>query len=247
MRKKIAEMSKTYERYLKENLVKNKSQYEIDSELMQKYIMENKKENKEYFETRDREMKEKLVQLASVSLEELKTNSIKNYEQYNPSFLPKKRGTYERRKESFNNTKPFLIEKAQPSSTSIASSKNKEMECVDKKSSLDLSSSGVVKANQRDMDFSEIYTPPLKKNCVRPDESHSNGNVSKDPSLHSGSCPFVSAINNHLKAISNSIQSIRCSEFPLVKSPDLPKGFNAFITPEQCQLGAYDTPSKYSG
>jgi len=244
MRKKIADMSKTYEKYLKENLAKNKSQFEIDTELMQKYIIENKKENKDYFEMRDREMKEKLAQLASVSLEELKTNSIKNLEQYNPSFLPKKRGTYEKRKESSNNTKPFLIEKAQPSSTSIESSKNKGMEYVEKKSSVDLSAGEVAKASQCDIDFSDIYTPPLKKNCIRPDESHSNDNIPKDPSLHSGSYPFVSTINNHLKAISNSIQSIRCSEFPLVKSPDLPKGFNAFITPEQCQLVAYDTPSK---
>lgn len=243
MRKKIAEMSKAYDKHLKESLSKGKSQLEVDTELMQKYIAENRKENKEYFEMRDREMKDKLAQLASVSLEELKVSSVKNLEQFASSLLPKKRGAYERRKEVLG-VKPFLIEKAQPQPVSIESAKNKAMECMERQSS-----SAAAKENHCDnqLDFSDIYTPPLRKNCVRPYGSHSNGNASKEPSFHSGSCPFVSAIGQHLKAISNSIQSIRCSEFPLVKSPELPKGFtgNAFITPEPCPLAVYDTPSKY--
>eukprot|EP00826_Nyctotherus_ovalis_P052730 TRINITY_DN6752_c0_g1_i14.p1 TRINITY_DN6752_c0_g1~~TRINITY_DN6752_c0_g1_i14.p1 ORF type:complete len:274 (+),score=92.37 TRINITY_DN6752_c0_g1_i14:649-1470(+) len=248
MRKKIAEMSKAYDKHLKESLSKGKSQLEVDTELMQKHIADNRRENKEYFEMRDREMREKLAQLASVSLEELKASSVKNLEQFSSSLLPKKRGAYERRKEALG-VKPFLIEKAQPQSASIESAKSKAIECMGRQSSMDLSSSAGVKENHRDnqLDFSDIYTPPLKKNCVGPYGSHSNGNTSKEPSFHSGSCPFVSAIGQHLKAISNSIQSIRCSEFPLVKSPDLPKGFtgNAFITPEPCPLAVYDTPSKY--
>lgn len=254
MKKKIPEMSKSYDKYLKEIIAKGKTQLEVDKELLHKYITDNQRTNKEYFEMRDREMKDKLAQLAAVTLEELKNSSIKSTEQYDATLLPRKRGTYERRKESIHSvsiSKPFLIEKAEPleNQASIESVKNKPSECTRNQLLMEINNNAPTHSNQCDdqLQFPDMYTPPLKKNCIRPYGTHSNGNSSKEASLQSGSCPFVSAAGHNLKAMSNSIQSIRCSEFPLVKSPDIPKGFNAhaFATPEVFPLAIYDTPSKY--
>ena len=71
MRKKISEMDRIYNQCLKDN-GRVRSESEVVKELMERYIQQNKKESQAYFEMRAREMKDKLIELEKLSLEELK-------------------------------------------------------------------------------------------------------------------------------------------------------------------------------
>ena len=232
MRKKVGEMEKAYERNLKEH-GKGRSEIEVIEELMTKYITQNQKESQAYFEMRAREMKDKLVQLESITLEKLKEKTMKNMEESVSPLLPKKRRTSER--SQYVTPKLFAIEKPEPSITPIelpqATFNEPQHSLIELSYNLDSSP-----YSDEQMEFENVITPPLKKQVIKEYNSHSNR--SKGYELHRVSYPIESATGHQLKYLGTQNINVRCSEFVFMKSPDSGIGDQGqiFLSPKPCPL-----------
>lgn len=262
MRKKISDMMRSYEKLLKEQQKPIKSQAEFDAELLQKYIMENQRESRAYFELRAKEMKEKLLQLESLSLNDLKEKTMKNAEGVIQS-MPKKRRTLDARIQrkisigSIPKSKPFIIEKAVPArpaqAFSPAAPKIQNAPAAPVNLPIEPLNLTCSKFEENMMAFPEIATPPMRK--FRQKEFESMSNKSKSSGMRQIGYPMESATSQRLKYIGNSglKSNGKCSEFGMMmRSPDLPKALQVSnmcsmynISPEPYQLMAYETPSKY--
>jgi hypothetical protein len=239
MRKKVGDMEKIYDKNLKEHN-KGRSETEIIEELMNKYIIQNQKESQAYFEMRAREMKDKLIQLESVSLEELKEKTIKNMEECTSPLLLKKRKTSER--SQYITPKSFAIEKPESSITPIELSQpilnELQHSLIELNHNLDSS------PYYEEMEFENVITPPLKKQLVKEYASHSNR--SKGYELHRVSYPIESATGHQLKYLGTQNVNVKCSEFAFMKSPDLGIGTQGkiLLSPKPCSLLDCDIGTK---
>ncbi len=261
MRKKVADMMKTYDKLLKERVEDGATQAEIDNDLMQKYVSANQRENKAYFELRAKEMREKLIQLESLSLDALKEKSMKDFEL--PAAVPcKKRKTWEKKKPFIMvpPPKPFLIEKAGPKLELMCCESPKAAAAeIDQKEpdSMKWFSEKKVQQHQEDpIDFGDLSTPPMKKYPPKDYGTHSNASKQQS-ALHRIPYPYESGSGRQHKygAVFGSCfkdSTLKCSEFGMnmMRSPDLPRTLqmipnNSFyMSPELCPLLPYDTPSK---
>lgn len=238
MRKKVGEMEKAYERNLKEH-VKGRSEMEIIEELMNKYIVQNQKESQAYFEMRAREMKDKLIQLESISLEELKEKTIKNMEECVSPLLPKKRRTSER--SQCISPKPFLIEKPELSNAPVdlpqlAISNEVQQPLTELNSNV-----VTLPYYEEEVEFDNLATPPFRKHIIREYASHSN--KSKDCELNRVSYPIESATGHQLKYLGTQNVNVKCSEFLFMRSPEFIS--QNLLSPKPCPLLDCDIANRY--
>ena len=252
MRKKISDMHKAYDKHAREQIAKGTNDSEIDSELMQKYVHENQRDSQAYFELRAKEMKEKLIQLETLSLEDLKEKTMKNAEGDGAltPILQRKRKNCEKRKLTGLPAimKPFIIEKAaaaiEPAITPAAApvSPTHKHDCVSSNvNSVSSSGSSMAEPNNSNassadigldsVDFADLSTPPLRKYRAR--EYGTQSNESKNSSIRpAGGYQCDSAAGHHqLKCVfNNSAQNSNAkgSEFAMMmRSPELPRTLQA--------------------
>eukprot|EP00826_Nyctotherus_ovalis_P065283 TRINITY_DN9592_c0_g1_i1.p1 TRINITY_DN9592_c0_g1~~TRINITY_DN9592_c0_g1_i1.p1 ORF type:complete len:392 (-),score=131.54 TRINITY_DN9592_c0_g1_i1:382-1557(-) len=234
MRKKVGDMERSYDRSLKEH-GRGRAETEIIEDLMGEYILQNQKESQTYFEMRAREMKDKLIQLESVSLEELKERTIKNIEE--SPVIPKKRRTIDRTQ--YMSPKPFLIEKPEVFlPPEISQPPHNESHLL-----VELHPNP--SPYYEEIKFEDLATPPLRKHLAKEYASHSN--QSKNCELHRVAYPVESATGHQLKYLGTQNVNVRCSEFGFGRTPELGTSQGIFGSPKACPLLECEIGGRYLG
>ena len=182
-------------------------------------------------------MRDKLIALEKITLEELKKRMLRNAEDCATPTLIKKRKISER---SPTISKPFIVEKSE-----LLESEDRNSEVFESHPIPEIVPSiNFLSCYEEQIDFRGLATPPLKTYQIKDYGSHSNN--SKDCGLRHVSYPVESATGHLLKYMGNQNSNIKCSEFVFMKSPELLKITQTpSITPKPCSLFDYDVPNKY--